>query len=411
MALIPAVLRQEAQFRLLFTGQALSLLGDRIAYLALPFAVIGLGGDATAVGLVVAAQTIPFAGLSLAAGVWADRRDRRRIIIGSEGVRMICQIAAGVLLIGGVAEIWHLAALAFVYGAADAFFAPAVTGLLPQVVDTHHLQQANALRAMTISGSMVLGPAIGGTLVATVGPGYAMLADALTFVVSIALLLRLRPNVLARAVEEEPDFLSGLKGGWREVRSRSWVLAGLGSLLAYHVIVLPAIFVLGPVIAETDYGGARDWAIVTSAFGVGGVVGNLVLLNWRPPRPMAASLAFLLVASCQAAIIGSGLPIWAIAALEAVTGVGVAGYFTLWETSLQENIPEHALSRVSSYDFLMSVGSTPIGTALAGPVSVAAGLRPTMIGMTLLALAITLALLSVPGVRALRRPSARPAPG
>jgi predicted MFS family arabinose efflux permease len=180
--------------------------------------------------------------------------------------------------------------------------------------------------------------------------------------------------------------------------------------MAYHVIVLPAIFVLGPVIAERDYGGARDWAIVTSAFGVGGVVGNLVLLNWRPPRPMAMALSFLVVASCQAAIVGSGLPIWAIAALEAVTGVGVAGYFTLWETSLQEQIPEHALSRVSSYDFLMSVGSTPLGTALVGPISVAAGVRPTMIGMTLLAIAIALVLLSLPGVRGLTRPSARPAP-
>jgi MFS family permease len=410
LALIPAVLRDEKQFRLLFAGQALSLLGDRIGYIALPFAVLAIGGDATAVGLVIAAQTIPFAALSLPAGVWGDRFDRRLIIIASEIVRMVCQLVAGALLIAGVAEPWHLAALAFVYGAADAFFAPAVTGLLPQVVDTHHLQPANALRAMTISGSMVVGPAIGGTLVATVGAGYALWADALTFAVSIVLLLRLRPNVLERAVEEEPDFLSGLKGGWREVRSRSWVLAGLASLMAYHVIVLPAIFVLGPVIAEQDYGGAKDWAIVVSAFGVGGVAGNLFLLRWRPPRPMVMSLSFLLVACCQAAIVGSELPISAIAALEAVAGVGVAGYFTLWETSLQENIPEHALSRVSSYDFLMSVGSTPIGTALVGPVAVLAGLRPTMFGMTLLAIGVTLALLSVPGVRRLKRPSARPAP-
>ena len=410
MALIPAVLRDEPQFRLLFAGQALSLLGDRIAYLALPFAVLAIGGDATAVGLVIAAQTIPFAALSLPAGVWADRYNRRLIIIASEAVRMVCQIAAGALLIAGVAEPWHLAALGFVYGAADAFFAPAVTGLLPQVVDTHHLQPANALRAMTISGSMVLGPAIGGVLVATVGPGYALWADALTFAVSIPLLLRLRPAVLERAVEEEPDFMSGLKGGWREVRSRSWVVAGLGSLLAYHVIVLPAIFVLGPVLAERDYGGARDWAIVVSAFGVGGVVGNLTLLRWRPPRPMVTSLSLLVVASCQAAIVGCGLPIWAIAALEAVAGVGVAGYFTLWETSLQENIPEHALSRVSSYDFLMSAGSLPIGNALVGPIAAVAGLRPTMYGMTVLGIACALAFLSVPGVRALRRPSARPAP-
>jgi MFS family permease len=411
LALIPAVLRQEPQFRLLFAGQALSLVGDRIGYFALPFAVIAVGGSATTVGLVVAAQTIPFAALSLFAGVWADRLERRRIIIGSEAVRMICQVVAGALLIGGVAEAWHLGALAFVYGAADAFFAPAVTGLLPQVVDTHHLQSANALRAMTISGSMVLGPSLGGVLVATVGAGYALWADALTFAVSIVLLLRLRPRVVERAVEAEPDFLSGLKGGWREVRSRSWVLAGLGSLGAYHVIVLPAIFVLGPVLANEELGGPKSWAIITAAFGVGGVTGNLILLRWRPSRPMLISLSLLVIASCQAAIIGSGLPVPAIAALEAVTGVAVAGYFTLWEVSLQEQIPEHALGRVSSYDYLLSVGSVPLGTVLVGPISEAAGLRPTMFGMTALGIAFALALLSVPGVRALKRPSAQPAPG
>jgi MFS family permease len=407
---LPAVLREEPQFRRLFLGQALSLLGDRIGYIALPFAVLAAGGDVTAVGLVIAAQTIPFAGLSLAAGVWADRFDRRTIIIGSDAVRLVCQIVAGALLVGGVAEPWHLAAIAFVYGSADSFFMPAITGLMPQVVDRHHLQQANSLRSLTISLSMVAGPAIGGALIATVGVGYALWVDALTFVVSIAALVGLRPRAVERALEAEQPFMEGLRGGWREVRSRSWVLVGLTSLLAYHVIVLPAIFVLGPVLADESLGGPEAWAVIVSAFGVGGVVGNLLLLRWRPSRPMLVSLSFLLVASTQAAIIGSELPLAAIAGLESITGVAVACYFTLWETSLQEQIPEHALSRVSSYDFLVSVGSLPLGTALAGPVSQAIGLKTTMFGMTAVGIAIALMCLSVPGVRALRRPSAPPAP-
>lgn len=408
---LPAVLREEPQFRLLFVGQALSMLGDRIAYIALPFAVLAAGGDVTAVGLVVAAQTLPFAALSLAAGVWADRLDRRRIMIGSDVVRLAVQVAGGALLVGGTAEPWMLALLAFVYGSADAFFAPAMSGLMPQVAATHHLQQANALRALTISGSMVAGPAIGGGLVAWVGVGYALWADALTFAVSILMLARLRPAVLERAPDVvDPGFLTGLRGGWREVRSRSWVLAGLASLLGYHVIVLPAIFVLGPVLADDELGGPEAWAVIVSAFGVGGVIGNLLLLRWRPSRPMAVSLSFLTVACCQAAIIGSGLPLAAIAGLEAVTGVAVAGYFTLWETSLQEQIPEHALSRVSSYDFAVSVGSTPLGAALAGPVSGGVGLQTTMLGMTGLGIVVALLCLSVPGVRRLRRPSARPVP-
>ena len=410
MAVIPPVLREQPEFRRLFVAQALSMLGDRIAYIALPFAVIAAGGDVTAVGLVIAAQTIPFAGLSLAAGVWADRLDRRTIMIASEAARLVLQAIGGALLIAGVAEPWHLGLLAFLYGCADAFFAPAVTGLLPQVVDTHHLQQANALRAMTISGSMVLGPAIGGALVATAGAGWAYWLDAVTFAVSIYLLLRLRPRMVERAVEPEPNFLAGLRGGWREVRSRSWVMAGLASLLAYHVVVLPAIFVLGPVRANEELGGPEAWAVIVSAFGVGGVIANLTLLRWRPPRPMVVSLSMLVLASCQAAIVGAPLPLWAIALLEAFAGVAVACYFTLWETSLQEGIPEHALSRVSSYDFMLSAGSLPLGSALAGPISAAIGLQTTMYGMTVIGIACALALLSVPGVRALRRPSAPPAP-
>jgi hypothetical protein len=257
---------------------------------------------------------------------------------------------------------------------------------------------------------MVIGPAIGGALVATAGAGYALLIDALSFVASIACLTRLRPAVVERASEPEPDFLSGLRGGWREVRSRSWVVTFLAGLGVYHVIVLPAIFVLGPVLADRSLGGPGAWAVIVSGFGAGSVVGNLALLRWKPRLPLRASAACLIVASCQAAIIGSGLPLAAIAALECVAGAAVTGYFTLWETMLQVHIPEHAISRVSSYDFMLSAGLIPVGTVIAGPVSEALGLRTTMFAMTAIGIAAALACLSVPAVRSLGRTAAPPEP-
>jgi len=406
---LPAVLREEAQFRLYFAGQSLSLIGDRITFVALPFAVLEAGGSATAVGLVIGAQTLPFALLSLAAGVWADRLDRRRIMIASDAVRLVCQVAAGSLLLSGVAEPWHLAAIAAVYGAADAFFSPAMTGLLPQIVQPHHLQQANALRSLTMSTGLILGPAAAGGLVLAVGAGGALLADALTFAVSIAFLTRLRPGTAERAGEDEPAFLDGLLQGWREVRARPWVVSFLGALSAYHLIVLPSVFVLGPVLADRELGGAGAWALITAGFGAGAVTGDVLMLRWRPSRPLRASAALMIVASCQAAIIGSGLPVGAIAALEGLTGIGVTAFFTLWETSLQEHVPAHAISRVSSYDWTVSVGLMPVGTVLVGPLSDVAGLRATMIGMTVVGIAAALACLAVPSVRGLGRPS--PAPG
>jgi hypothetical protein len=174
------------------------------------------------------------------------------------------------------------------------------------------------------------------------------------------------------------------------------------------VVVLPAVFVLGPVLAEREYDGASSWAVVTAAFGAGSVVGDVVALRWRPPRPLMVAAAALVVASCQALIVGSGLSIAAIAALEGVTGVGVSLFFTLWETTLQEQIPERSISRVSSYDYLCSIGLMPVGLALAGPAADAFGIHATLHGMTAIGLPVALAVLAVPGVRALRRPAAAP---
>jgi MFS family permease len=406
---LPAL--REPAFRNLFAGQALSRLGDRIAPIALAFGVIQSGGSAGELGLVVAAGSIPFALFALAAGVWADRIPRRRVMIASDAVRALVQLATGLLLITGSAEIWMLAALAAVYGTGDAFFWPAMNGLLPETIATDRLQEANALLGTAQSSSNILGPVIAGVLIALVDPGGAILLDAVTFVFSIAFLLRLTPRAVDVGEEPAPaaeeGFLEQLRGGWREVRSRTWVWTGLIALSAYHVIVLPSVFVLGPILAHRELDGASDWATITAGFGVGAVAGQVLIYRLPFKRPMRASMIGFVVASSQAAIIGSGLPVLGIAALEALTGVAVSVAFTLWETSLQQHIPSRALSRVSSYDFTASAGLMPIGLALAGPFSGAVGLHAALHLMSLVGVASALACLAVPSVRALSRPEKR----
>jgi predicted MFS family arabinose efflux permease len=399
---IPAVLREERQFRLLFLGQALSVIGDRMTAVVLPFAVLSVGGSVTDVGLVAAAQFVPFALFGLAGGVLADRIDRKRILIASDLIRFACQTVAGLLLIGGEAEVWHLAVLAAVFGTGDAFFSPAFTGLLPQTIaEPHFLQPANALRGMSFSTGAIVGPVLGGLLIAAFGEGSALLVDAGTFAVSVLCLAALRPSVVERGDPER--FLTDLRGGWREMRARRWVWTFLGAMLVYHVIVLPSVFVLGPVLMKEDFDGATSWAIVVAAFGAGSIVGDVLLLRWRPSRALRAAAAALIVASTQAVVIGSGLPIAAIAALEFVAAIGVSAFFTLWETSLQEHIPEHAISRVSSYDYVASAGVLPLGALLAGPVSEAVGIHETLAAMSAIGVAAAIALLAVPEVRNLPR--------
>jgi MFS family permease len=415
---LPSVLREEPQYRLLFTGQVLSILGDRVMMVVLPFAVLAVGGHVGDVAIVSVAQFLPFAVLALPAGVWADRLDRRKILVASDVTRFVCQFTAGLLLVSGTAHVVHLAVLAAVYGAADAFFAPAFTGLLPGTVAPINLQPANALRGLSYSTGSILGPVLAGLLVAFAGgPGGAFLFDAATFAVSIACLIPLRPRLVADVLhDEDPDastthFLTSLKEGWSEVRNRPWVTAFLGGMASYHAVVLPAIFVLGPVLAAEEMNGARSWAIITAGFGLGCVLGDLLLLRWKPRFALRVASLMLVGASCQAAFIGSGLGVWAIAGLEVLAGVCVTGTFTLWQTSLQEHVPDRALSRVSSYDYLTSAGLIPLGNLTIGFVTAAIGLHHALFAMTVVGVTAAVAIASVPAVRHLPRAATAGAAG
>jgi hypothetical protein len=402
---VPEVLRTEAQFRLLFAGQVLSLIGDRVMLVALPFAVLEAGGDIQAVGLVVAAQLVPFLVFALAGGVISDRGDRRRVLVASDVARLVVQAVGGVLLVTGAATPLMLGVLAAFYGTADAFFQPAFTGLLPQTVShPGQLQPANALRGLSFSISSIAGPALAGVLVAGLGAGAAMLFDAGSFAVSVACLLRLAPRVAVDGIEEAPPaFLAAIKSGWHEVRSRSWVLAGLGAMCAYSGIVLPAVYVLGPVSIAQRLGGPGAWAAVVVSFGLGCVLGDLLLLRIRPRHALLTAGIALVLASSQAAVYGAGAGLAATCALQCVTGIGVTAFFTLWEVSLQEHIPGDALSRVSSFDYLASTILMPVGTAVAGPLAASLGTQRTLLGMSAIGIACALAFLAVPGVRQLPR--------
>jgi MFS family permease len=405
---LPASLREHPSFRLLFWGQALSVIGDRITPVAIAFAVLGLG-SASDLGLVLAAGGIPFALFALVGGVWADRVGRRRVMLASDIVRALSQSVTAALLLTGNAEVWMLAVLAFVYGTAAAVFMPALMGLIPQTVSPARLQEANGLLALTRSTASVAGPALAGVLVVSAGSGEAIAVDAATFVVSALCLARMRlgaePAGDADAISaaHEP-FLAGLRRGWHEVRSRPWLTWGLTAMSVYHVFVLPSVFVLGPALAAQRLDGASSWAAIVTCFGIGGMLGNVVALRLPLRRPVFTAALALVGASTQAAIIGSGLGTVGIAGLELLAGICVALFFTLWDLSIQEQIPAHAVSRVSAYDFSVSMGLMPLGMAMAGPIAEALGLQATLLGMSAIGLAGALAWVAQPSVRRLRRP-------
>src|SRR3954454_10843702 len=200
------------EFRLLFGAQAVSIVGDRMVGIALAFAVLELGGSATEVGVVLAVRVAPMVATLLVGGVVADRISRRAVMVAADLSRLVTQGAIAALLLTGSAEIWMLAVLSGLTGAATGFFNPASTGLMPAIVPAEQLQEANGVRATALSGGEIVGPAIAGVLIAGFDAGWALAIDAATFAVSAAFLVRLR--LPARVAREGGSFLADLRDGW-----------------------------------------------------------------------------------------------------------------------------------------------------------------------------------------------------
>ncbi len=386
------------EFRLLFSGQAVSVLGDHIVIVALAFAVLETGGSTSDVGLVLAAGTLPLVATVLVGGVVADRISRRAVMVAADLVRVASQGAMAALLLTGAAEVWMLALLAGVTGAATGFFSPASTGLLPEVVLAEQLQPANALRSSAAATGEILGPAVGGVLVAAAGAGWAMGVDAATFAASAVCLAMLR--FPARVAAPRGRFVDDLRQGWAVFRSRRWVW----TFVVYFAIgnlLWGAWAALGPVVADRDLGGAAAWGAVLAAMGVGALAGSLVAVRARPRRPLLfAALAdglFALPLACLAA----APPVVPIVCGALLAGAGTALAISVWESTLQRHIPGESLSRVSSYDWFGSLAFAPLGLAVWGPAAAAIGISLSLWLAFGLVVATTLALLSVPEIRRL----------
>lgn len=385
-------------FRLLFVGQGVSVLGDRMVAVALAFAVLESGGSISAVGLVLAAAMVPLVGSVLIGGVVADRVSRRAVMVAADVVRVASQGTMAALLISGAAEVWMLAVLAGVTGAATGFFNPASTGLLPQVVPREQLQPANALRATAVSGGEILGPLAAGVLVATAGAGWAIAADAATFAISGVCLTMLR---LPRAApRERASFVADLRDGWVAFRSRRWVW----TVVAYFALsnmLWGAWSALGPVVADRELGGAAAWGTVLAAVGVGALGGSVLATRARPARPLVLVALTEGLFALPLAVLAAGAPVALLALGAFLSGAGMMLGNSVWESTLQRHVPAESLSRVSSYDWFGSFAFYPVGLAIWGPVAAGIGVAPALWLAFGLMMVVVLVLLALPDVRRL----------
>jgi len=375
-----------------------------MAPIAIAFAVLGLTGSAGDLGIVLAAHSIVLIGLLLVGGVVGDRVSPRVSMLGADVTRALSTGTVAALLLTGTAEIWQLAILYAIDGAATAFFNPASTAIVPQVVPGPRLQEANALLNISRHGGKVAGPALAGLLLALGSPGTALAVNAATFAVSAACLLGVRA-AQPQAAGEQQTFLLELRRGWREFFSRKWMVAVIASAAISNGIFFPIWQVLGPTVASESLGGSSAWALIASMFGLGGLVGGVVALSVRPRYPLLVSESLIVLIGVPTLLLAIPAQTGLIAAGALLSGSVVGLGEVLYDTIAAQHIPADALSRVLAYDWFGSLALEPAGLALVGPVAAAIGTSTTL---WLGGVTVILCQASVLLVPSLRRLEARP---
>ncbi|MFJ8856564.1 MFS transporter [Streptomyces sp. NPDC102437] len=376
-------LLRERNFLLFFIARTSSLTGNVIAPLGLAFAVLAMpDGSPSQLGLLLGTRTVAQLGLILLGGVLADWFARRRLIIVGETTAGCSQALTAALFLHGSVPMNFLVVLAAVNGASSAISQPAATALVPQLVDAERIQPANALLRLAANISRVGGVFVGGVLVAVVAPGWALAADAATYFLSAVLLMLARPRATSRAAaatEAPTGLLTELRGGWTEFVSLRWMWPVVGQFAVVNACFGGAIMVLGPAVAEQELGGAVAWSVVLAAHSAGFVLGSLIAIRIRPRYPLRTGVLVTFGFFPPYLLLAAGAPTWLIAAGMLTAGVCIDVFEVLWRTTVHTHVPEHAMSRVSSYDSLASFICTPLGLAVAGPVAAHIGIAETLV--------------------------------
>src|SRR5436190_5386896 len=374
------------------------MFGSGLGPVALAFGILALPhATPTELSVVQAAYLLPLVLFVLFAGAIADRRPRLRLVVLADLTGGLSWTGLAVLIGSGHAPVVALVGLALVAGAGIALMGPTMSGVVPELAPAGLLQEANALLRLGLNAARVLGLAVAGVLVATVGAGWALGINAASFFISAALVASLGPG--APVEPTGTRLLADLRDGAREFFSRQWLWVVVAQFSLIVAVMQASFGVLGPVIMTENFDGAPSWSAVVVADALGTIAGAGVAMRLRPRRPLlVATLATLLYAG-PLLLLGLPVPLVAIVVAAFVSGVGVDVFSVLWETTVQREIPSRLLSRVSSYDWLGSVSLAPIGIAVAGPLAIAVGARTAELGCAALALVATALALMSPQVR------------
>jgi predicted MFS family arabinose efflux permease len=392
---------QIRDFSLLWWGLTVSLLGDGIFIVALPFQVREISNSVTALTYALVAWTLPLVLFFIVGGVLSDRLERRRVLMFANALQGSAILGLGLLSVTGVIELWHVYMLAGLYGLAEALFGPAFGAIVPDLVPRDLLVEANALDNFSRPFALrVIGPAFGGIIIAVVGVGGAFLLDAVTFVFAGVVFALISRRKLDRDRALESVVWEEVREGYRFVRSHTWLW---GTLLAFAVGLL--VFsgpwqALVPFVVLNRWGGASDLALVLSAGGIGAMVSS-VLIGTRnlPARFITSMFLGMAVGTLMLAGFGLATSTWHAAIASFIMQGLLSVTIITWNTTMHRYVPGNLLGRVSSLDWMVSTSLIPVSLALTGPLAQTIGARATLVGAGVFGSVAVLLFLLIPGIR------------
>jgi hypothetical protein len=400
---------RERDFRLLFTGRCVSLLGDGAFLVAMAWEAYTLSNAPTALSLLGIAMTVPLIALLLFGGVVSDRHGRRQVMLIADAVRAVLLGLLGLLAVSGDLRLWQMMVIVAVYGGAQAFFDPASDAILPQLVPESRLGEANALEQVLRPLALrLLGPALGGVLVGVLGPGAAFLADGATFVVSAVALWSLSPRASASPLRTDVTLVRAsaqAREGWSYVRDHVWLWGTFASAgIAYLLFMGPAEVLLPFMVKHVLHGSGVQLGLVLGAGGLGSVASGVAMMrSGLPTRSMTFIYVVWTLGTLAVAGYGLATAVWELMLASVAFNLLESAGTIVWATMKQRHVPGEMLGRVSSLDWLISIGLLPVSFALTAPLSAAFGVRATLIGAGVAGAAATLGGLMLPGMRAVDR--------
>jgi DHA3 family tetracycline resistance protein-like MFS transporter len=400
------------RFRRLWLGMSVSLFGDGIFLVAMAWQAYELWNAPAALSLVGIAMAVPTIAFLLPGGVVSDRLDRRTVMLAADVLRAAIVALLAALAGAGPLTLWELVGLVGLYGVGTAFFTPAFDAVVPDLLPAADLPAANSLDQFVRPVALRLaGPAAGGWLIAAMGTSSAFAVDALTFVASAAALVAM--GATGRHNAETPASpIEDLREGLRFIRRRVWLWGTLASAaVAYLAFLGPTEVLLPYVVKNTLHGSAGTLGVVFAAGGVGAIGAALVMGQYGHPR---RDVMFMYVCWTLAtvAVAGYGLAAagWQLMIASLLFNALEAAGTIVWATLKQRHVPPALLGRVSSLDWLVSIGLLPLSFALTAPVAGAIGARATLVAAGAIGAVVTLGALFLPGMRDIEAAPAAAAP-